>query len=219
MYQQYENELNQSNALDFDDLLLKTVILLETQDEIRRKCEDQFKYMLVDEFQDTNKLQFDISTYLTKQNKNLFVVGDPDQSIYSWRHADPNNVIDFNKYFADSKVIKLDQNYRSSKSILSAADSIIRNNNMRFERKLWTDNPEGSSVEIITCLNPPNEAKFVTEEVVKLLSEGFNEEQIAVMYRVNAQSRNIEDNFEQLGIAHRLIERGKRYSLIHCNID
>ena len=205
MYEQYENELKQCNALDFDDLLLKTVILLEKHEETRRNCEDQFKYLLVDEFQDTNRLQFDIATYLTKENRNLFVVGDPDQSIYSWRHADPNNVMDFNNIFTDSKVIKLDQNYRSTKSILSAADSLISNNNMRFERKLWTDNPMGSFVEIVTCLNPPNEAKFVTEQVVKLLSEGFNEEQIAIMYRVNAQSRNIEDNFEQLGIPHRLV--------------
>ncbi len=205
MYQHYENELIQSNALDFDDLLLKTVTLLQNDEETRMMCEEQFKYLLVDEFQDTNKLQFEISTSLTKENKNLFVVGDPDQSIYSWRHADPNNVIDFNNFFKNSKIIKLDQNYRSTKSILSAADSLIANNSMRFDRELWTDNPDGSLVEIVTCQNPPNEAAFVSEQVVKLLSEGFSKEQIAVMYRVNAQSRNIEDHFQKLKIPHRLI--------------
>ena len=205
MYEHYENELKQSNALDFDDLLLKTVILLQNHEETRLMCEEQFKYLLVDEFQDTNKLQFEISTSLTKDNKNLFVVGDPDQSIYSWRHADPNNVIDFHNFFTNSKIIKLDQNYRSTKSILSAADSLISNNNIRFDRELWTENPDGSSVKIVTCLNPPNEASFVSEQVVKLLSEGFSEEQIAIMYRVNAQSRNLEDHFQQLNIPHRLI--------------
>ncbi len=205
MYEYYEDELKRSNALDFDDLLLKTVTLLQNHEETRSICESKFKYLLVDEFQDTNKLQFEISTALTKDNKNLFVVGDPDQSIYSWRHADPNNVIDFDNFFTNAKVIRLDQNYRSTKSILSAADSLIANNNIRFDRELWTDNPEGSFVQIVTCLNPPNEASFVSEQVLKLLSEGFSEEQIAIMYRVNAQSRNIEDSFQQLKIPHRLI--------------
>tara|TARA_B100000686_G_scaffold226610_1_gene233903 strand:- start:5376 stop:7649 length:2274 start_codon:yes stop_codon:yes gene_type:complete len=205
MYEYYEDELKRSNTLDFDDLLLKTVTLLQNHEETRSICESKFKYLLVDEFQDTNKLQFEISTALTKDNKNLFVVGDPDQSIYSWRHADPNNVIDFDNFFTNAKVIRLDQNYRSTKSILSAADSLIANNNIRFDRELWTDNPEGSFVQIVTCLNPPNEASFVSEQVLKLLSEGFSEEQIAIMYRVNAQSRNIEDSFQQLKIPHRLI--------------
>ena len=205
IYDNYEKALKRANSLDFDDLLLKTVLLLENFGDVRNEIEERYQYLLVDEFQDTNKLQLEISKKLTEKNKNLFVVGDPDQSIYSWRNAEPRNLLDFEKLFPEASIIKLDQNYRSTKSIIAVADKLISNNTERFKRELWTENKDGNDAVLITARNPSSEAEFVTRELSYLISKGISPEEIAVMYRVNSQSRNMEDKLEELQIPYRLI--------------
>jgi len=205
IYDNYEKALKRANSLDFDDLLLKTVLLLENFGDVRNEIEERYQYLLVDEFQDTNKLQLEISKKLTEKNKNLFVVGDPDQSIYSWRNAEPRNLLDFEKLFPEASIIKLDQNYRSTKSIIAVADKLISNNTERFKRELWTGNKDGNDAVLITARNPSSEAEFVTRELSYLISKGISPEEIAVMYRVNSQSRNMEDKLEELQIPYRLI--------------
>ena len=204
-YKRYEVELKNSNALDFDDLLVRTSDLLNNSSEIRDMLEERYKYLLVDEFQDTNKIQMDISIKLSEKNKNIFVVGDPDQSIYSWRNAEPRNLLDFQKFFPGVEIIKLDQNYRSTKSIISVADELISHNNERFERELWTENIQGNQVVLVTAKNPKLEAEFVTREINYLIGNGYSPEQIAVMYRVNSQSRSMEDLLKEWNISYRLI--------------
>ena len=204
-YKRYEVELKNSNALDFDDLLVRTSDLLNNSSEIRDMLEERYKYLLVDEFQDTNKIQMDISIKLSEKNKNIFVVGDPDQSIYSWRNAEPRNLLDFQKFFPGVEIIKLDQNYRSTKSIISVADELISHNNERFERELWTENIQGNQAVLVTAKNPKLEAEFVTREINYLIGNGYSPEQIAVMYRVNSQSRSMEDLLKEWNISYRLI--------------
>ena len=204
-YKRYEDELKNSNALDFDDLLVRTADLLNNSNEIRDMLEEKYKYLLVDEFQDTNKIQMDISIKLSEKNKNIFVVGDPDQSIYSWRNAEPRNLLDFQKYFPEVEIIKLDQNYRSTKSIISVADELISHNDERFERELWTENIQGNQAVLVTAKNPKLEAEFVTREINYLIGNGYSPEQIAVMYRVNSQSRSMEDLLKEWNISYRLI--------------
>ena len=204
-YKRYEIELKNSNALDFDDLLVRTSDLLNNSSEIRDMLEERYKYLLVDEFQDTNKIQMDISIKLSEKNKNIFVVGDPDQSIYSWRNAEPRNLLDFQKFFPGVEIIKLDQNYRSTKSIISVADELISHNDERFERELWTENIQGNQVVLVTAKNPKLEAEFVTREINYLIGNGYSPEQIAVMYRVNSQSRSMEDLLKEWNISYRLI--------------
>jgi len=204
-YKRYEVELKNSNALDFDDLLVRTSDLLNSSSEIRDMLEDRYKYLLVDEFQDTNKIQMDISIKLSEKNKNIFVVGDPDQSIYSWRNAEPRNLLDFQKFFPGVEIIKLDQNYRSTKSIISVADELISHNDERFERELWTENIQGNQAVLVTAKNPKLEAEFVTREINYLIGNGYSPEQIAVMYRVNSQSRSMEDLLKEWNISYRLI--------------
>ena len=204
-YKRYEVELKNSNALDFDDLLVRTSDLLNNSSEIRDMLEERYKYLLVDEFQDTNKIQMDISIKLSEKNKNIFVVGDPDQSIYSWRNAEPRNLLDFQKFFPGVEIIKLDQNYRSTKSIISLADKLISHNDERFERELWTENIQGNQAVLVTAKNPKLEAEFVTREINYLIGNGYSPEQIAVMYRVNSQSRSMEDLLKEWNISYRLI--------------
>ena len=204
-YKRYEVELKNSNALDFDDLLVRTSDLLNNSSEIRNMLEERYKYLLVDEFQDTNKIQMDISIKLSEKNKNIFVVGDPDQSIYSWRNAEPRNLLDFQKFFPGVEIIKLDQNYRSTKSIISVADELISHNDERFERELWTENIQGNQAVLVTAKNPKLEAEFVTREINYLIGNGYSPEQIAVMYRVNSQSRSMEDLLKEWNISYRLI--------------
>ena len=204
-YKRYEVELKNSNALDFDDLLVRTSDLLNNSSEIRDMLEERYKYLLVDEFQDTNKIQMDISIKLSEKNKNIFVVGDPDQSIYSWRNAEPRNLLDFQKIFPGVEIIKLDQNYRSTKSIISVADELISHNDERFERELWTENIQGNQAVLVTAKNPKLEAEFVTREINYLIGNGYSPEQIAVMYRVNSQSRSMEDLLKEWNISYRLI--------------
>lgn len=193
LYNSYEKKLKSSNALDFDDLIFKTVELFETNKTILEKYQDRFRYILVDEYQDTNKLQFRLINYLADKYKNICVVGDDDQSIYGFRGADINNILDFEKTFAGTKTIKLEQNYRSTSNILDAANIIIKNNIFRKNKILWTDNGYGNEINIVKTSTEQEEAVFVAKKINDLIKEGFDYKDIAILYRTNAQSRILED--------------------------
>ena len=159
----YEERLNNSNALDFDDLIIKTVQLLRRVPEIREKYNNKFKYILVDEYQDTNSLQFALIKYLTESQKNICVVGDPDQSIYKFRGADINNILTFEENYPNAKSITLEQNYRSTQTILDVADSVVKNNEGRKDKKLWTSNPDGDKIFYFQAFDADGEARFVRD--------------------------------------------------------
>ncbi|MBG82787.1 MAG: hypothetical protein CL791_05710 [Chloroflexi bacterium] len=212
VYESYEAALHRANSVDFDDLLLKTFVLFEGNPEITEKYQKLYEHMLVDEFQDTNTLQFQVAKLLSIKNKNICVVGDPDQSIYSWRHADPSNLTDFQRTFPDAKIITLDQSYRSTEIILEAADAVIDNNNGRIEKKLWTDNGRGKRVTVAEAYNEEEEARLVIECAKDLKQhDGITQNKIAVMYRVNAQSRAFEVACNREGIPYRLVGGVKFY--------
>ena len=200
----YESRLKLANALDFDDLLIKTVRLLRTSTEVRNKYNERFKYILVDEYQDTNALQFALIGYLTEQQQNICVVGDDAQSIYGFRGADIGNILSFEKHFPSAKVIMLEQNYRSTQKILDAADSIIRNNKGRKEKKLWTANPGGDSIRYFQSVDGDGEARFVATEVDAILRRDPLK-RIAVLYRTNAQSRLFEESFRRMRIDYNIV--------------
>ena len=212
IYSRYQSILDVSNAVDFDDLLLKTFILFNDHKYVLDKYSDRFKYIQIDEFQDTNPLQFKVSKLLSNNNGNICVVGDPDQSIYSWRYADPSNLTDFKKSFPKTTVITLDQSYRSTKNILDAANSLIVNNPDRTDKNLWTDNDIGSKIAVYQTGSEEDEARIVLDEIQRLnQSENTPLNEIAIMYRVNAQSRAFEVLCQRLGIRYRLIGGVKFY--------
>ena len=192
VYSRYDEILENSNACDFDDLLLKTNNILKENLDVRKKWSRRYKHVIIDEFQDTNPLQFEISNLITNEQNSISVVGDPDQSIYSWRHAVPTNILEFRKIYKDCLVVNLDESYRSTKPILEAADSIIANNTNRFKRKLWTKNKEGSLVKYNSYFDEEEEAVSVGKSITKLTKSKDSLNEIAVMYRVNAQSRAFE---------------------------
>ena len=161
MYAEYEKQLKANNALDFDDLLVKTVQLLQTQPDVLEYYQDRFRYIMVDEYQDTNTVQFELVSILAGKYKNLCVVGDDDQSIYKFRGANIKNILNFEEVFADTKVIKLEQNYRSTTTILDAANSVIRNNKGRKEKVLWTDNGQGEKIQFRQFDNAFDEAEYI----------------------------------------------------------
>lgn len=201
----YQEIIDQSNACDFDDLLMKTkTILLENKD-IREKWSDRYKQVIIDEFQDTNPLQFDISNLLTNNQKSISVVGDPDQSIYSWRHAVPTNLLEFQKQYKECLVVNLDESYRSTQQILDAADSIISNNSNRFERKLWTKKKNGSLINFDFYNDEEEEAISVSSKIQRQIEKGKSPNEIAIIYRVNAQSRVFEVGLNSLGLKYRLV--------------
>ncbi len=212
VYEAYEGALQRANAADFDDLLLKTFMLLEGYPEVLEKYQNRFEHLLVDEFQDTNPLQFQIARLLALKTRNICVVGDPDQSIYSWRHADPTNLTDFQATFKGAKVVTLDQSYRSTQIILEAADSVIGNNDGRMEKELWTENSRGTRIVVAEAYNEEEEARLVLAEAVGLKQkDGIGKNEIAVMYRVNAQSRAFEVACNREGIPYRLVGGVKFY--------
>ena len=193
VYERYEAALKAANSVDFDDLLLKVFLMLEGNADLREQYQDRYEYLLVDEFQDTNPLQFHIARLLSGSHRNICVVGDPDQSIYSWRNADPSNLVDFQSTYADATVVTLDQSYRSTQLILEAADAVIANNETRLEKHLWTDNDRGRPVALAEAYDEREEARIVLDEVEKLFdTEGVPRGEMAVMYRINAQSRAME---------------------------
>ena len=212
IYEAYEAALHRANAVDFDDLLSKTYTLLEGDPEILEKYQQRYEYLLVDEFQDTNPLQFQVARLLALKSRNICVVGDPDQSIYSWRHADPSNLTDFQSTFNETKIVTLDQSYRSTQIILEAADSVIGNNDERMEKNLWTENDRGSRITVAEAYNEEEEARLVLQATLELQEKhGIDRNEIAVMYRVNAQSRAFEVTCNREGIPYRLVGGVKFY--------
>jgi DNA helicase-2/ATP-dependent DNA helicase PcrA len=206
IYQRYQQLLSQGQAVDFDDLLMKTVQLFQHHPQILKRYQTKYVHVLVDEFQDTNVVQYMLMKNLAGRYRNLCVVGDPDQSIYSWRFADLRNILSFEKDYTEAKVVFLEQNYRSTKTILEVASAIISANLQRKPKKLWTENEDGASVTVIESYNAEEEAQAVVNEIEKLVSqEQISLKDCAVMYRVNAQSRALEETFLRYGVPYRLI--------------
>ena len=206
VFSRYQADLKTLNAVDFDDLLLLTVKLLSEHADVQEKWQQRFKYLMVDEFQDTNKLQLELVSLLADARKNVAVVGDDDQSIYGWRGADVSNILEFEHHFPNPAIVKLEQNYRSTNAILNTANSLIKNNPRRRPKQLWSSSEAGEKVCLIQAANDREEAQFVTEEIQrKSFAEGLPWEAFAVLYRMNAQSRLIEENLRRLHIPYRLV--------------
>lgn len=205
IYALYEKKLKANNALDFDDLIIKTVELLKSNPDVLDYYQRKFKYIFVDEFQDTNKIQYKLVELISERYKNICVVGDPDQSIYGWRGADISNILDFEKDFPNTKIIKLEQNYRSTKNILNVANHMIKNNLSRKEKKLWTANEEGNQVVVESLLDSDEEAFFVANKVEELVNEGYKPSDFAILYRTNAQSRTFEEIFMRKSIPYKIV--------------
>jgi DNA helicase-2/ATP-dependent DNA helicase PcrA len=211
VYGSYERELHRMNAMDFDDLLVRTVNVLELFPEVRRKYQESFRHILVDEYQDTNPVQYRWLELLAGERRNLTVVGDPDQSIYGFRGADITNILSFEQQFADAKVIKLEQNYRSTQTILDAANAVIANNRGRKEKRLWTALGEGDPIHVREMDDEHAEARFVAGEIERLVDGGSSRNEIAVFYRTNAQSRVLEDTLVRAEIGYQVIGGTKFY--------
>ncbi len=211
IYPLYEKILKQNNALDFDDLISRTVNLLQTQVEIRDKWRSQFKYVMIDEYQDTNAAQYKLVKLLTNDHHNIAVVGDDWQSIYSWRGADFRNILNFEKDYPKATIIKLEQNYRSTEAILDAAHAVITKNLQRSEKKLWTDVGKGKPVQIMQVANERAEAEAIIRRVKNAVDAHFRSYQdFAILYRTNAQSRSIEEAFIRYGVPYRIVG-GQRF--------
>lgn len=204
VFKMYDERLNTANALDFDDLLIKTVKLLRVSPETREKYNERFKYILVDEYQDTNALQFGLISYLTEKQQNICVVGDDAQSIYGFRQADIRNILEFEQHYADAKVILLEQNYRSTQTILDTAHAIIENNVNQKKKKLWTANPGGERIFYYQAYDADGEARFVASKIEDHQRRSASE-RIAVLYRTNAQSRLFEEALRRLRIDYNIV--------------
>src|SRR5437899_8537123 len=204
VYAHYLKTLKESNALDFDDLLLKTVELFEQSERVRAKYAQQFRFVMVDEYQDTNRPQYLLIRRLAEVHRNLCVVGDPDQSIYKWRGADLKNILDFEQDFPESKIVKLERNYRSTQIILDAASAVIRQNRNRQDKHLWTDCTGGERIVYFRGNDELEEADFITRTARTALADDV-EAMVAILYRTNAQSRTIEDALMREGIAYKVI--------------
>ena len=212
VYEKYEQEMKRANSLDFGDLLMKTYQLFVDYPAVLEAYQNKFRYIMVDEYQDTNRIQYLLVQKLAQAHRNLCVVGDEDQSIYSWRGADINNILDFEKDFRDAKVVKLEQNYRSSQTIINAATKVIRNNTQRKDKTLFTENPEGDPIVIREENNEYDEARFVVGEIQKILNEGeFTVKDIAIFYRTNAQSRVLEEQFRTRSLPYHIVGGMKFY--------
>ena len=205
VYREYEAQLKANNALDFDDLLVKTVQLLQTQPDVRENYQERFRYIMVDEYQDTNTVQCKLVSLLAGKYRNLCVVGDDDQSIYKFRGANIRNILDFEKEYPDAKVIKLEQNYRSTGNILNAANGVIRNNKGRKNKTLWTANGEGEKISLRQFDTAYDEAEFIAEEIKKEVRDGASYNDNAVLYRTNAQSRLLEEKFIAMNIPYKIV--------------
>ena len=204
-YHRYQAALQENHALDFDDLLMVTVRLFEEFPAVLERYQERFRYVLVDEFQDTNLVQYQLTRLLSQKHRNICVVGDPDQSIYGWRKADIRNILNFERDYPDLRVVVLEQNYRSTQTILNLAHAVITPNQLRKEKKLWTENPSGAAVTLFEAYDEREEAQFVVRELERLSADGANLGEVAIMYRTNAQSRAVEDAFVRYGIPYRLI--------------
>ncbi|MCR5758196.1 MAG: DNA helicase PcrA [Selenomonas sp.] len=212
IYALYAKKLRANNAMDFDDLLMVSVLLLEEHEEIRVKYQNRFKYILVDEYQDTNGAQYQLTKILAAKHHNLCVVGDADQSIYGWRGADIRNIMDFEEDYPEARTIKLEQNYRSTKNILAAANAVIENNSNRKKKELWTENATGEKLTIYEARDERDEAEFIATTVMKqktIFNASYGD--MAVLYRTNAQSRVVEETFMRRGIPYTMVGGLKFY--------
>ena len=205
VYELYQKKLLASNAVDFDDMLYLTVEVLERFPEARERWQKAFRYLLVDEYQDTNHAQYRFLQLLAAKHMNVFAVGDPDQSIYAFRGADIRNVLEFERDFPGAKTIALEQNYRSTNSILEAANAVISNNRERKPKQLWSELGDGDPVRVVEVEDEHSEARYVAAEIARLVEEGYNGREIAVFYRMNAQSRVLEDVLVRQGVAYQVI--------------
>lgn len=212
IYIRYEQKLQLNNALDFDDLLMLSIKLLQENKEVREKYQDRFDYLLVDEYQDTNHAQYLLTKFLAAKHRNICVVGDADQSIYGWRGADIQNILDFEKDYPDAKVIKLEQNYRSTQIILDAANAVIENNTGRKPKNLWTENKSGADIIYFQAVDERDEARFVIEQLQNLQrTENKKLGDMAILYRTNTQSRIFEEMLIKSGISYNMVGGLKFY--------
>jgi DNA helicase-2/ATP-dependent DNA helicase PcrA len=212
VYERYEALLRESNALDFDDLLVRTVALFHQDTVVLARYQERYRHVMVDEFQDTNLVQYELVKLLAGKYRNICVVGDPDQSIYSWRAADLRNILSFEKDYPDARVILLEQNYRSSKRILETASHVISSNQQRKEKGLWTDNAEGELVTVVETYSEEEEARYVVHEIEQLVNSAkARYGDCAVMYRTNAQSRSLEEALVRYGLPYKLVAGTRFY--------
>ncbi|MBF0844717.1 UvrD-helicase domain-containing protein, partial [Streptococcus danieliae] len=212
-YKAYQQELRQSEAMDFDDLILMTLRLFDQNPDVLTYYQQKSQYIHVDEYQDTNQAQYQLVKLLASRFQNICVVGDADQSIYGWRGADMQNILDFERDYKAAKVVLLEENYRSTKKILQAANEVIVHNKNRRPKKLWTQNPEGQSLVYYRATNEQEEALFVAKSIRQLvLEEGKNYKNMAVLYRTNAQSRTIEEALMKSAISYTMVGGTKFYS-------
>jgi len=205
VYYEYQDILKKNNSVDFDDLLKIPVEMFMKNKDILEHYQDKFKYILIDEYQDTNEVQYKMSKLLASKYKNIFIVGDPDQSIYMFRGANFRNILNFEKDYKDAVVIPLEENYRSTKNILDTANSVIKNNKERKEKNLWSSKGDGTKTKYMVAYDGKHEIQLVIDEIKKLLEEGYSKNDIAVLYRTNAQSRLVEETFLQSGIPYKVV--------------
>ena len=205
VYMELERRLRAANAMDFDDLLVRTLELLRTRPEVLDKYQERFRYISVDEYQDTNHVQYEIANLLAAKYQNLMVVGDDDQSIYSWRGADITNILDFEKDFKNCKTVKLEQNYRSTGHILNAANAVVRHNSQRKDKRLFTAEGDGEKIQAFQASDERDEGRWIAGEIEKLHAKGTSYDDVAVFYRTNAQSRTLEDMFLRAGVPYKIV--------------
>jgi DNA helicase-2/ATP-dependent DNA helicase PcrA len=206
IYPEYVQKLHKSNSMDFDDLLLKPIELFTKHERILEKYQYRFKYLLVDEYQDTNRAQYTLINMIAQKFKNICVVGDDAQSIYAFRGADIKNILDFERDYPEAKVFRLEQNYRSTKTILSAADSVIKNNRNQIQKTLWTDNPQGENITVIEADDDKAEGVQIAQKIQENITKNkLDLKHFAILYRTNAQSRSIEDAMRRGGIPYVII--------------
>lgn len=205
IWEAYEAALKRENSVDFDDLLLKTVTLFQQHPDILEKWQERYHYIHIDEYQDTNEVQYTLAKLLSKKYRNLCVVGDGDQTIYSWRGANVNNILNFEKDYPDAKIVLLEENYRSTKNILSVANEIIKKNKNRKDKTLFTNGEEGALVGLYEGYDEKYEAEFVVDKITELLDQGVKGNEIAILYRANFQSRTFEDMFMNRGLHYQIV--------------
>lgn len=205
VYLELERRLRAANAMDFDDLLVRALELLRSRPEVLEKYQERFRYISVDEYQDTNHVQYEIANLLAAKYQNLMVVGDDDQSIYSWRGADISNILDFEEDFPKAKVVKLEENYRSTGHILAAANAVVRHNSQRKDKKLYTSSGDGEKIQAYQASDERDEGRWIASEIEKLRLAGVGCDDIAVFYRTNAQSRILEDMFLRAGVPYKIV--------------
>ena len=205
VYYEYIEVLRKNNSVDFDDLLRLPVKLFIEHEDVLESYQERYKYILIDEYQDTNEVQYKLSKLLAKKYKNIFIVGDPDQSIYMFRGANFRNILNFEKDYQNAKVIPLEENYRSTKYILDAANSVIKNNKERKEKTLWSSVGEGTKTKYLRAYDGKHEIQLVLDEIKRLLEEGYKKKEIAVLYRTNAQARIVEEMFLKMNIPYKVV--------------